>query len=189
MKIEGIIIIFIIAFIPNFNPEGLKAIEWKNNEIGVWSTGCDFTGNSKHIKSSRTQSKECYEKCQATPKCTHYAWKNQSGVGICSFKSGHVTRNQATKKKGDRICGINIEGEYKLRKGRQLLFNGEMNNLSEVNEHWTQETGGHGWGNNELQFYTDKNANILGYVHFVHICARTFVHSPFCAHVIGAHFL
>lgn len=25
---------------------------------------------------------------------------------------------------------------------------------------WTQETGGWGWGNNELQFYTDRNARV-----------------------------
>jgi hypothetical protein len=46
------------------------------------------------------------------------------------------------------------------RKGR-LIFNSEMNNLNEVNSDWRQETGGNGWGNNELQFYTDKNANIF----------------------------
>jgi beta-glucanase (GH16 family) len=40
-----------------------------------------------------------------------------------------------------------------------LLWSDEFNTLDLNN--WRQETGGHGWGNNELQFYTDRNSRSL----------------------------
>lgn len=36
-------------------------------------------------------------------------------------------------------------------------FDGETLNASD----WTHEIGGHGWGNNELQYYTNKNTSIV----------------------------
>ena len=42
----------------------------------------------------------------------------------------------------------------------QLLWSDEFITGSSVDTNWVQETGGHGWGNNELQFYTTSNAKI-----------------------------
>lgn len=149
---------FILIFLAALQFESSKAaIEWKRNGTTIWSKGCDFNGNN--IKSVIAPSNECSQKCQETPKCTHYAWTIHFG-SRCWLKSGPVTRDKAIAKEGDRMCGINIEGDYKVQKGR-LIFDAEMNNLNEVNANWTQEIGGHGWGNNELQFYTNNNSNLI----------------------------
>ena len=41
----------------------------------------------------------------------------------------------------------------------QLLWSDEFDYLGPPDQNeWTQETGGNGWGNNELQYYTTNNA-------------------------------
>lgn len=41
--------------------------------------------------------------------------------------------------------------------GYSLLWADEFNDGSLNSDHWTYEIGGGGWGNNELQYYTDQN--------------------------------
>ena len=41
--------------------------------------------------------------------------------------------------------------------GYDLLWSDEFNGGSLNSENWTYEFGGNGWGNNELQYYTDQN--------------------------------
>jgi len=53
----------------------------------------------------------------------------------------------------EEICnnGTNLGG---------LLWSDEFNNVGVPNEqNWREETGGHGWGNRELQFYTNGGRN------------------------------
>ncbi|HEX6293484.1 MAG TPA: carbohydrate-binding protein [Herpetosiphonaceae bacterium] len=45
----------------------------------------------------------------------------------------------------------------------QLVWSDEFNGTSVDPANWTFETGGHGWGNNELQYYTNgSNASVSG---------------------------
>jgi beta-glucanase (GH16 family) len=41
----------------------------------------------------------------------------------------------------------------------QLVWSDEFDSTSLDLSSWTRETGGHGWGNNELQYYTDREVN------------------------------
>ena len=42
--------------------------------------------------------------------------------------------------------------------GWKLVWNDEFSN-SKINlDKWSHEIGGHGWGNNELQYYSDKDS-------------------------------
>ena len=46
----------------------------------------------------------------------------------------------------------------------QLVWFDEFSNATIDAANWTHETGGNGWGNNELQYYTNRDVNsyILG---------------------------
>lgn len=44
----------------------------------------------------------------------------------------------------------------------QLVWSDEFNGTSVNTSNWTFETGGHGWGNNELQYYTPGNNASVG---------------------------
>ena len=58
-----------------------------------------------------------------------------------------------SKKKVETPAG----NEWDLE-GWELIWNDEFKN-SELNlDKWSYEIGGHGWGNNELQFYTDNDS-------------------------------
>ena len=41
----------------------------------------------------------------------------------------------------------------------QLVWSDEFNEQSIDGSNWTKEIGGNGWGNNELQYYTDRDTN------------------------------
>jgi beta-glucanase (GH16 family) len=41
----------------------------------------------------------------------------------------------------------------------QLVWSDEFNGLNIDRSNWTYDTGGNGWGNHELQFYTDRTTN------------------------------
>jgi len=41
----------------------------------------------------------------------------------------------------------------------QLVWSDEFDSTSVNLDNWSYETGGSGWGNNELEYYTDRNAN------------------------------
>ena len=44
--------------------------------------------------------------------------------------------------------------------GYELLWSDEFDGDSLDTAFWTPETGGHGWGNNELQYYTPRRENV-----------------------------
>ena len=44
------------------------------------------------------------------------------------------------------------------RVGMQLVWRDEFDGSEMNKDFWSHETGGHGWGNNELQFYQESNA-------------------------------
>ena len=41
----------------------------------------------------------------------------------------------------------------------QLVWSDEFDSTSLDLTSWTRETGGNGWGNNELEYYTDREEN------------------------------
>jgi beta-glucanase (GH16 family) len=47
-----------------------------------------------------------------------------------------------------------------LKKGA-LIWSDEFDSIAVLNQNWIQEEGGHGWGNNELQYYTIDNKNTI----------------------------
>lgn len=53
---------------------------------------------------------------------------------------------------------------------RKLIFEDHFDELNE--ENWTVEVGGHGFGNNEDQFYTKRSENIFVKDSLLHIVAR-----------------
>src|SRR5690349_12377319 len=48
----------------------------------------------------------------------------------------------------------------KASDGYQLVWSDEFDGNAVDLKNWNYETGGHGWGNHEQQYYTDKNASI-----------------------------
>ena len=44
--------------------------------------------------------------------------------------------------------------------GYELIWSDEFDGESLDMDNWTPEVGGHGWGNNELQFYTGRKENV-----------------------------
>ena len=49
--------------------------------------------------------------------------------------------------------------ETALSQNYQLVWSDEFNGTSLDQNSWTRETGGNGWGNNELEYYTDREDN------------------------------
>ena len=145
-------------------------IKWINNGAGVLhALNCDFDENN--LFNVQSSSKNCSTICKNTPGCTHYSWSNYM-KGTCWMKQGPVNQSDAFKKEiDDIICGIitNFKKPSPLLQSN-LLWSDEFDDdlLSE----WIQETGGHGWGNRELQFYTDKNRNARVENGFLIITAR-----------------
>ena len=41
----------------------------------------------------------------------------------------------------------------------QLVWSDEFDGTTLDQNSWTRETGGDGWGNNELEYYTDRDVN------------------------------
>ena len=58
-----------------------------------------------------------------------------------------------SKKKVETPAG----NEWDLE-GWELIWNDEFKNPELNLDKWSYEIGGHGWGNNELQFYTDNDS-------------------------------
>lgn len=54
-------------------------------------------------------------------------------------------------------CGSSQEATYP---GYYLLWSDEFEGESLDTDYWTYETGGGGWGNGELEYYTEKNATV-----------------------------
>ena len=81
------------------------------------------------------------------------------------MKTGSVGKDQAYYT-GDQVavCGV-ASNPTTLPPGPQptpgnLIWSSEFDSVDEFEREWTQETGGHGWGNSELQYYTDGRRNV-----------------------------
>ena len=57
------------------------------------------------------------------------------------------------------IPGIPCVNQVKAESSWKLVWSDEFNGDSLNTDVWTRETGGSGWGNNELQYYTDRTDN------------------------------
>ena len=67
-------------------------------------------------------------------------------------------------------------------KGRQLIWSDEFDYTGKPNpSNWTAEIGGHGWGNNELQFYTDRleNAEVSNGTLKIHLIKENYEGKPY----------
>ena len=60
----------------------------------------------------------------------------------------------------DQAEGDELSNEWD-RTGWTLVWQDEFNQASLDLTKWSHEIGGHGWGNNELQYYTDDESNAL----------------------------
>ena len=49
------------------------------------------------------------------------------------------------------MCGILTGSDNGGPNKGELVFSCDFDSLDDVKNNWNQETGGHGWGNNELQ--------------------------------------
>ncbi len=56
-------------------------------------------------------------------------------------------------------CGENDKDETALD-GYELIWNDEFDGDALDETYWTYEIGGGGWGNNELEYYTNQNATV-----------------------------
>ena len=58
------------------------------------------------------------------------------------------------------MCACAGQEEMFVPEGYELLWSDEFDGDSLDAAFWTPEQGGHGWGNNELQFYTGRKENV-----------------------------
>jgi beta-glucanase (GH16 family) len=64
-------------------------------------------------------------------------------------------------------------GTFTARGDWQLVWSDEFNGVSIDTNHWTFEIGNHrGWGNHELEYYTDRPENVCVSNGVLHITAR-----------------
>ncbi|RNA20199.1 glycosyl hydrolase family 16, partial [Brachionus plicatilis] len=139
-----------------------NGIHWQ----GDWAFNCDF--NKNDLTNARVPGSQCSNKCSQTPGCTHFVWTTYNG-GTCWMKKGSVSKSNAYfVSDKSQVCGVlansnnqppvSSSGSIESLKG-QLLWSDEFDSISNFMNNWNQETGGHGWGNNELQYYTNNNHN------------------------------
>lgn len=57
-------------------------------------------------------------------------------------------------------CAGQKENDIFIPEGYELLWSDEFEGNSLNAAYWTPEQGGHGWGNNELQYYTGRKDNV-----------------------------
>jgi beta-glucanase (GH16 family) len=60
------------------------------------------------------------------------------------------------------LCPLSLEAQRKVPPGWTLVWQDEFSATTGTavdKNKWTHETGGHGWGNHELEFYTDRVSN------------------------------
>ena len=73
------------------------------------------------------------------------------------------------------ICAVLLFNTLSAQQQRKLVWSDEFNykGLPDPKK-WSYDTGGHGWGNNEAQIYTNKNHKIKEgiYLHFSHKKSR-----------------
>ncbi|RNA01063.1 glycoside hydrolase [Brachionus plicatilis] len=143
--------------------ESSSAFKWNLDLTNnfYWAIGCDYHENN--LKSEKMVGEKCGKACAQTPGCSHFTWSNFEG-GTCWMKKESVSKSDAFST-GDMtmVCGVldrnlDVGSGIDSLKG-QLLWSDEFDSLSNFMANWNQETGGHGWGNNELQYYTNNNEN------------------------------
>ena len=135
---------------------------------------CDFPG--KDLSSRQVAGNKCSSTCKSTSGCTHYSWSSYNG-GTCWMKTGGASKSDAVYKAGC-VCGIvdigcvpnglggcseNGDGST-LAKGK-IVWSDEFDYSGQpIDNKWYQVNAGNGFGNNELQFYTNggKNAQFAG---------------------------
>lgn len=66
---------------------------------------------------------------------------------------------QGCKKENTAPPDTNAQPDIPDRPGWELVWNDEFNGATLDSKSWNRETGGGGWGNNELQFYTNRTEN------------------------------
>ena len=79
-----------------------------------------------------------------------------------SIASGSLPTNEnpsMTQDTGFSNTIPNSELEEKAKSGWELIWNDEFNSELINDKYWTLETGENIWGNNELQYYTDRTDN------------------------------
>ncbi len=137
-----------------------QGIIWNGN----WALNCDFPGND--VTSVKTPSELCSEKCQQNPICTHYAWTRYDG-GTCWLKSGKICKDKAVWNNAvGSVCGVVREdcsgttGDLGGSQIGALIWSDEFQYSGAPSTSvWREEVGGHGWGNNEKQYYTSGGRN------------------------------
>jgi len=168
-----LLVVACIAIIKSAN-----AINWNGN----WAMHCDFSNND--LKSELSRGDQCSSKCQQTQCCTHFVWTDYNG-GTCWMKKGQISKHNAVYK-NEAVCGVvpsnfndvcppgghddcanNIGGGCtgggdgtSVQKGK-LIWSDEFDHAGAVSSsNWYQQTdAGHGWGNNEKQYYTAGTNN------------------------------
>jgi hypothetical protein len=143
--------------------QAANAFEWNDQGWNIWALDCDFYGND--LTRVNVAGEFCSEECGKVAACTHYSWAN----GVCYLKFGVICKSNAVHLSGG-VCGIVglqtgadcLSAPVELMRG-ELLWSDEFNGAGSPDAaKWIQEIGGGGWGNNELQIYTDRNANMKG---------------------------
>jgi beta-glucanase (GH16 family) len=143
-----------------FYKVNVSSLNWNGAGTHImWSMNCDFPGNDLSQVSSNGEN--CGPKCDKTPDCTHFTWTDHNG-GTCFMKKGKVTINDASALGKFSVCGICTN---KVAPAPQEPVSNEpwadLFKSEEIfKQNWIQETGGHGWGNNELQYYTNNMQNV-----------------------------
>jgi Tfp pilus assembly major pilin PilA len=82
----------------------LKDILW----IGNWAFQCDFS--DRNIGKISVPVDECESECEKRSICTHFTWIDSYDGGVCWFKGGPITKEDAflvdSESGQTTICGI-----------------------------------------------------------------------------------
>lgn len=142
-RMRGVLALLVIGLANlTLQQQPTNQIIWND---GDWALNCDFPGND--FANEGGAGELCSTMCRNTPDCTHYAW----AYNVCYKKKGPVTKSNAIySATPGSVCGITLATAVTPNRGA-LIFSNEFDSIDEVNREWNQETGGHGWGNNELQ--------------------------------------
>lgn len=137
---------FIVAILFKKSNQQAPAIFWNADNT---ASNCTFKNNDLVNKLGPREN--CLNECKNQIDCTHFSWSTWNG-GTCWMKRGSVTKADAVFQSGN-ICGITVEapeGGYPYLPGR-FIWSDEFNSYTGLNQNWIQQTGGNGFGNNELQ--------------------------------------
>lgn len=131
-----------------------NATNWQ----GDWALNCDFPGND--FRDVRASGEKCTDICKSTSGCTHFTWNSYMG-GTCWLKKGPVNKDDAKYLAG-AVCGVvgpQTNDGSSLHKG-EVVWSDEFNYSGPPSsEKWEQVNRGDGFGNQELQWYTNGGRN------------------------------